>query len=90
MSAADLFKGQRFGRLTVLAEEAASDKHRNWLCKCDCGTRIIVRGTKLRTGTQVSCGCSRGDPLVRQAARLVTPAKRRSEIARLGAASRNG
>ncbi len=51
-------KGRRYGRLVVL-ERAANDKHQNamWLCQCDCGNQIIVRGGTLRSGQQKSCGC---------------------------------
>ena len=38
------------------------------ICDCD-GTRKLVRGTKLRDGSTVSCGCERADPEVRSAAR---------------------
>jgi hypothetical protein len=49
--------GQVFGRLTVISRDG-SDKHRNsmWLCKCECGETITVRGHNLRQGTN-SCGC---------------------------------
>ena len=29
-----------------------------WLCKCDCGKEVIVRGNNLKHGTK-SCGCKR-------------------------------
>ena len=51
-------RGRRYGRLVVL-ERAANDKHQKamWLCQCDCGNQIIVRGGTLRSGQQKSCGC---------------------------------
>lgn len=50
--------GNRFGRLTVI-ERAKNDKfkHSQWLCECDCGTKIIVSLSHLRTGYTKSCGC---------------------------------
>lgn len=50
--------GLRFGRLVVL-EEAGRTKGGNvcWLCRCDCGTEVIVRSGNLRYGSTVSCGC---------------------------------
>lgn len=50
--------GQRFSRLLVLAF-ANYDKRRNtfWLCLCDCGKQITVRGTALKIGRVASCGC---------------------------------
>ena len=50
--------GQRFGKLTVLAA-VSSGSHRKFLCQCDCGAEIIVRGDSLRSGKTVSCGCAK-------------------------------
>lgn len=50
--------GMRFGRLTVLGY--AGPNHRSdatWLCKCDCGTEVVVQGQSLRSGATLSCGC---------------------------------
>lgn len=57
--------GQRFGRLIVL-EQAGSDKRgqTRWLCKCDCGKRIVATGANLRTGHTQSCGCLRSEKTV--------------------------
>lgn len=51
--------GQRFGRLTALSisKDVAYDGSRNWLVKCDCGTILMVNGSRLRRGGVVSCGC---------------------------------
>ena len=50
--------GQRFGRLIVLCENGrAKNGHVLWLCKCDCGNEVTVRGNALRTGHTTSCGC---------------------------------
>lgn len=82
--------GQQFGRLTVI--ERAPDNplsgHAEWLCRCECGETIIVRGWGLRSGRTVSCGCARRDPVVRAAARSRVPASRRRSIARAGAKAR--
>lgn len=48
--------GQKYGKLTVL--EIAVDevgKKKKWLCKCDCGNKIIVYGSNLRSGHTKSC-----------------------------------
>lgn len=55
---------QRFGKLTVLerAEDLMSSvgtKVNRWLCSCDCGTVLSVRGANLRNGKARSCGCYR-------------------------------
>lgn len=54
--------GQCFGILTVI-ERAENYKRKSggssacWLCRCECGTEKVVRGTHLRSGRIVSCGC---------------------------------
>lgn len=50
---------QKFGKLTAL-KYIGDEK---WLCICDCGTEILIRGVDLRRGHTQSCGCnkSRGE-----------------------------
>jgi len=51
--------GLKFGKWTVMEKDsAASNGTLMWLCKCECGTIKKVRGTTLRNGESVSCGCS--------------------------------
>lgn len=44
--------GQRFNRLVAIEHV----KYKGWLCACDCGSRIFVKGGALTHG-QKSCGC---------------------------------
>lgn len=53
--------GECFGRLTVLARAENHKSHRMWKCHCQCGTLSVVRGSHLRRGTVLSCGCLRVD-----------------------------
>jgi len=53
--------GEKFGRLTVV-KYTGRVSYKNyalalWLCKCDCGNEVIVRGSSLRNGNTKSCGC---------------------------------
>lgn len=50
--------GQRFGRLVVI-RECGRDKYGQvlWLCRCDCGNELVVRGYSLRIEETQSCGC---------------------------------
>ena len=52
--------GNKYGHLTVL-EYVGKDNSRKslWKCKCDCDaeTLIITRGSDLRSGKTISCGC---------------------------------
>jgi len=49
--------GNKYGYLLVI-KEAGRGKYGSvmWLCKCDCGNKVIIRGKSLRKG-QKSCGC---------------------------------
>ena len=50
--------GEKFGRLTVVAEHGLNKhKKRMYLCKCDCGNGIIAIGSHLKNGNTKSCGC---------------------------------
>lgn len=52
--------GNRYGMLTVIAEyPGTSSVGAYWICKCDCGNEIAVRGLSLRSGSTRSCGCLR-------------------------------
>lgn len=54
--------GQRYGRLVAVSldpnREPTSGNTR-WVCKCDCGTVVSIRGTSLSNGTSKSCGCDK-------------------------------
>ena len=50
-------KGQKFGRLTVLAYAEYRNEAAHWICLCDCGAEVIVNGASLRNGHTRSCGC---------------------------------
>lgn len=52
--------GKRFGRLVALEYVGK----RKWRCQCDCGNETIVRGTYLRSGHTVSCGCFRTEKTI--------------------------
>ena len=49
--------GQTFGELTVL-KRANNDKYGNsrYLCRCSCGTELIVDSSTLKRGGRKSCG----------------------------------
>ena len=50
--------GQKFNRLEVMKKGHRDGRGRIfWLCRCDCGTEIEVRGENLQTGKTKSCGC---------------------------------
>ena len=50
--------GQRYGKLTVIADTGKSN-HRGkiWLCQCDCGNTKEVNSNLLWSGKVRSCGC---------------------------------
>jgi hypothetical protein len=49
--------GKIFGRLTVTSRAESLKNFAAWNCQCQCGATKVVRGTALRTGQTVSCGC---------------------------------
>ena len=51
--------GQTFGEWIVVGDphETTSDRDRYWNCICSCGTERKVRGSSLRKGKSLSCGC---------------------------------
>jgi len=54
--------GQKFGKLTVIEKaenhiQPNGKRYTRWLCKCDCGNKIIVRTSHLTKGHTRSCGC---------------------------------
>ena len=50
--------GKRFGRLLVLRRNGtAKDGTPLWECQCECGNIRDIRGTALRSGSTLSCGC---------------------------------
>lgn len=50
--------GDRFGMLVAKHEAGRSaDKHRKWLCICDCGGEKIMQSNCLQTAKSPSCGC---------------------------------
>lgn len=53
--------GKRFGKLTVIAasDKPSASRHKNYLCRCDCGKEVIETSSNLKNGNRVSCGCSR-------------------------------
>ena len=50
--------GIRYGRLIVIKFAGRTWAGQIlWLCKCDCGKKIIVRRGSLQSGNTKSCGC---------------------------------
>jgi hypothetical protein len=50
--------GQRFGRLSVVADAGYRIGHScAWVCQCDCGNKAVVRSQFLVAGLTQSCGC---------------------------------
>ena len=50
--------GKRYGRLNVIADAGRSlDGRVMWLCRCDCGSEKVIRGSDIKIGKTLSCGC---------------------------------
>lgn len=52
---------QRFGRLVALqiSPVPIGKGHRQWVCRCTCGSKCLVRADHLIRGNTTSCGCLR-------------------------------
>ena len=49
--------GQRFTRLKVLHRGGNRGRRVSWICRCDCGKRLMVTAASLKSGNTRSCGC---------------------------------
>lgn len=51
--------GKKFGRLLVVQRAGSNPANGNvrWLCRCECGNKVVVDGYSLRCGQTKSCGC---------------------------------
>lgn len=50
--------GNRYGRLIIIERAGSTERGLAlWLCRCECGNEVSVRGTSLRKGDTRSCGC---------------------------------
>lgn len=52
---------KRFGRLLVIKKDHSDGKEVWWLCKCDCGNQVILKGRSLWAYGTKSCGCLRSE-----------------------------
>ena len=51
---------QKFGKLTVIQRDGSDARgEAKWICECECGNKISVLGSNLRSGHTQSCGCER-------------------------------
>lgn len=51
--------GKTFGKLFVVERDPDKKSRPYWLCKCECGTIVSVKGSSLSGGLTNSCGCLR-------------------------------
>ena len=49
--------GNTYDYLTVISRAGSKDKYATWLCKCQCGNVVEVKGVNLRRSGTKSCGC---------------------------------
>ena len=52
--------GKKFGKLVALhVDHDNKERHRKWICKCECGNIVSVSTDNLTSGNTKSCGCTR-------------------------------
>ncbi len=66
--------GKKYGRLTVIRHAGSRIYGRStklkfsmWLCLCDCGKEVTVRGGSLEHNNSISCGCYHRERLISDA-----------------------
>lgn len=57
--------GNKYSRLTVISYAGVVNRKSHWLCLCDCGNELPVRGDSLKDGNTQSCGCLKMDSATR-------------------------
>jgi hypothetical protein len=55
MSARKDLTNQKFGQLVALRFERTDGKYAYWLCQCNCGREVAIRGTSLTSGNTTQC-----------------------------------
>jgi len=57
--------GLKFNRWTVVSEASKPSETKQtgkfWNCVCECGTKQVVYGTTIRSGSSKSCGCLKSE-----------------------------
>lgn len=74
-------KGTKYGRLKVLCRTKNKQRHAAWICVCDCGNMLVVRGLNLKSGITNSCGCLQRDSSCWERKDYKQPSKSREAIA---------
>lgn len=61
------WRGEKFYSLTIIGFEHIFHERGsrwNWICRCDCGTIVSVRPSRVMSGHTTSCGCNRREAIV--------------------------
>lgn len=59
----DWVLGKRYGRLTPIEYIGRDGNKKNWLCKCDCGNKVILNESSFKSENTNSCGCIHSETL---------------------------
>lgn len=62
--------GNKYGKLAVLRFEGMRKGQPFFICLCQCGRQVSVRGANLRSGNTTSCGCSRRKTMPKKRGRI--------------------
>ena len=57
--------GNKYNKLTAIEPIRIKGQKVKWKCQCECGNFILVTGSDLRRGHITSCGCSKGEKLIK-------------------------
>lgn len=59
-------RDDRFNSLTIIKEVNKINNKRSFLCRCDCGRKIIKQLVYLKNGDTKSCGCKQKEKLIKR------------------------
>jgi len=65
--------GKKFGRLKCIRDCGRIGRGRGWECLCDCGKKVRVLGTLVKSGALKSCGCLKLEGTRRRHMDTLTP-----------------
>lgn len=76
-------KDKKFGRLTALSLDHIEKSYKRtqhfWLCKCECGNKIVALKSNLTTGHTKSCGCYERE-LTSKRSKIINKTHGKSEV----------
>lgn len=81
--------GQRFGMVEALYPVDVPGKRWKWLCRCDCGSILIMWGSALSAGHSTTCGCGQKAAAAKACVDRATHGRRNTRLYQIWRAMRS-